>query len=83
MIKFAPSMWQKILGIEVIDPDGWDRGKNFESDWAKLLTFTEFLDKCGDSTCSMDAMLPRAFLYLRARKFVLGAWDASRSLKFS
>jgi len=42
-------MWERIMGITVIDPDGWDR-KNLDADWAKPLTFDEFYDKATEST---------------------------------
>lgn len=49
-IKRTPAEWEKILGILVIDPDGWDRGPNFDKDWAKPLTEEEFREKSDVST---------------------------------
>lgn len=47
--KRTPDEWQNILGITVLDPDGWDR-KNFAVDWAKPLTQAEFQAKADMST---------------------------------
>lgn len=50
-IKFTPEEWQNILGVEVIDPDGWDRRiEHFEKDWETPLTLGEFISKCDEST---------------------------------
>ena len=51
-IKFTPRLWQRILGFTVMDPDGWDRKGDFATDWERPLTFTEFMDKADESTCS-------------------------------
>ena len=48
-IKLTPAEWEMILGITIIDPDGWNR-KNLDADWAKPLTFDEFYDKATEST---------------------------------
>jgi hypothetical protein len=48
MKKRLPSEWEQLIGIEVIDPDGWDR-KN-PHHWEIPLTAAEFLDKCDSST---------------------------------
>lgn len=47
-IKAQPSEWERILGICVLDPDGWDR-KN-PADWNTPITLNDFLDKCDEST---------------------------------
>ena len=52
MLKFTPDTWQRILGFKVIDPDGWNRSGDFETDWQTPLTFHEFMDKADNSTCS-------------------------------
>lgn len=51
-VTLPPIMWCAMFDIEVIDPDGWDRSGNFEKDWAKSLTFDEFMDKADESTTS-------------------------------
>lgn len=50
MKKRLPEEWEKLLGIEIIDPDGWDR-QNLGHDWEIPLTAREFLDKADVSTC--------------------------------
>lgn len=53
MIKFTPNLWQKILGFTVLDPDGWDRkSSNFSQDWETPISFTEFMDRADESTCT-------------------------------
>ena len=51
-IKLTPNEWCLLTGIIVFDPDGWDRrGRDkFDEDWAKYLTFDEFMNKCSIST---------------------------------
>jgi hypothetical protein len=48
-IYLQPETWCELLGIHILDPDGWDR-KNFAEDWAKPLLFADFADKCNHST---------------------------------
>ena len=51
-ILLAPKTWEKLTGIEVIDPDGWNRHPiMFDADWAIPITLRQFIDKCGESTC--------------------------------
>jgi len=48
----TPDEWLKdpqFHGLEIIDPDGWDR-KNFAVDWAKPLTLTEMWERTNFST---------------------------------
>ncbi len=52
MIKLTPSQWEKETGITIIDPDGWDRGSNFQKDWSKSITLDTFIDKAQVSTSS-------------------------------
>lgn len=57
--KKTPDEWLEhpdYEGIEILDPDGWDR-QNFEESWAELLTKHEFFQRMIQSTCS----LPSAF----------------------
>ncbi len=43
--------WQKEVQVEVLDPDGWDRG-NFRYSWyEELITQKEFERRCLSSTC--------------------------------
>jgi hypothetical protein len=49
-IKFSPAEWCELTGIEVIDPDGWDRKGDFDADWAKPIDFQTFIAKCDNST---------------------------------
>jgi hypothetical protein len=47
--KLKPATWCALTDIIICDPDGWDR-TNFDTDWAKPLTFDEFLEKAHMST---------------------------------
>ena len=61
-MKLTPSEWQKRLGFEVLDPDGWDRrAEYFQADWNKELTFDEFMDKAELSTCSRHPSRAKLF----------------------
>lgn len=51
MDKKLPSDWERILGIIVMDPDGWDRQGDFEKDWFTPITKEEFMRKAAQSTC--------------------------------
>lgn len=46
-----PCEWlaERYPGMQIIDPDGWDRA-NLEEDWARELTLEEFLDRFFVST---------------------------------
>jgi len=46
--------WCKITGIEVLDPDGWDRADvNFMDNWNhKPISHSEFKARADMSTCS-------------------------------
>jgi len=47
----TPDEWCKLLGVQILDPDGWDRrGSKFEADWARPIRLAEFRDKAGAST---------------------------------
>lgn len=48
--KKTPNEWMAVTGIEIMDPDGWDR-RNFDADWEIPLTRDEFLGKAFMSTC--------------------------------
>jgi hypothetical protein len=48
-VKRLPVEWQKIDGVEVMDPDGWDR-RNFEESWNTPITHAEWLDRVSQST---------------------------------
>lgn len=45
----TPEEWQVETGIRILDPDGWDRS-NFEEDWARRITRSEFQAKADVST---------------------------------
>ena len=49
----VPNEWEIILGITVLDPDGWDR-QNFAEDWGKPLSYDEFWAKAGMSTIRVN-----------------------------
>ncbi len=70
MIKFTPSIWERILGFDVIDPDGWNRrSEDWDAEWNAPLTFNEFMDKADNSTCTRhpdrNTLRHRAFDKLR------------------
>ena len=48
-IKRSPDKWGKLLNILIIDPDGWNRS-NYDVDWKKKLTLSEFIQKASNST---------------------------------
>lgn len=48
-VKRIPDEWSRILGILVLDPDGWNR-RDFEKDWFIPLTQKEFEKKAFIST---------------------------------
>ena len=50
-LLLTPEDWSKLSDIEVIDPDGWNR-LDFDKDWAKPITFSEFYSKASASTTS-------------------------------
>jgi hypothetical protein len=42
-MKHNSETWCKIKGVEVLDPDGWDRSpENFAKSWAEEITEAEF-----------------------------------------
>jgi hypothetical protein len=45
MIKRKPSEWEELIGIEVIDTDGWAWGT-----WETPITAGEFIERCDEST---------------------------------
>jgi len=54
VIKYSmtktPSEWCSLAHVDIIDPDGWDR-QNFTVDWARPISFIEFWNRAGRSTC--------------------------------
>lgn len=60
MIKFTPDEWCKLTGVDILDPDGWDRKGSY--DWNLPISFRDFYDKTLMSTTSnllqnRDAMI--------------------------
>jgi hypothetical protein len=50
-MKKKAAEWSRLSGIEIIDPDGWDRrGEYFDADWNKEITLDEFFVKAMRST---------------------------------
>ena len=43
-------LYKREQGIRIIDPDGWDRGPNFEVDWNKPITQVDFEKRMAQST---------------------------------
>lgn len=49
--KYSSSKWSNILGVIILDPDGWNRNYDqFEIDWNKRITLNSFLNKMFLST---------------------------------
>ena len=45
--------WSKLVGIVVLDPDGWDRS-NFKEDFEKPISLLQFIRKAHHSTTSLN-----------------------------
>lgn len=45
-----PDEWSALLGVTVLDPDGWDR-TSFAESWAEPITLDEFIRRAQVSTC--------------------------------
>jgi hypothetical protein len=50
-VKRSGAVWSWLLGITVLDPDGWNR-KNFKESWDEKITYTEFMERAMRSTAS-------------------------------
>lgn len=48
-VRRPPEQWEKIMGIQIMDADGWDR-TNLAEDWKKPLSQEEFIEKAVRST---------------------------------
>lgn len=44
--------WARLLNLDVLDPDGWDR-RNFAQSWAEPITIDEFKRRASQSTVDM------------------------------
>jgi hypothetical protein len=44
-----PQVWCDMIGVEVVDPDGWNR-MDFDNDWNKPITIDVFAQKYSIST---------------------------------
>ena len=54
----SAEMWLKhpdFKGIQVLDPDGWDRHGDFSKSWSEPITRYEFEVRLGLSTCAYPA----------------------------
>lgn len=49
-VKKAPELWILQTGIQILDPDGWDR-KNYQVSWYEPITRDEFIERAKMSTC--------------------------------
>ena len=47
--KLSSAEWEKELGIQVMDPDGWNR-TNLEEDWNRPISIQEFRERAMVST---------------------------------
>lgn len=53
--KKTPDEWlahPDYVGLEILDPDGWDR-QNFDVSWAEPITQNEFTLRMCQSTCDL------------------------------
>lgn len=48
-IRRPSAEWVKIVGVSILDPDGWDR-TNFVKSWDELITEEEFRNRASVST---------------------------------
>lgn len=48
------------LGVDILDPDGWDR-QNFVESWAERITEDEFTIRMMMSTCRMSLKKRRTY----------------------
>jgi hypothetical protein len=48
--------WAELVGVDVLDPDGWDR-KNFDASWSEAISFPEFYRRCRQSTSNLEWLL--------------------------
>ena len=51
-LELRPDEWCAILGVRVLDPDGW-RGENGR-DWADAVGLAEFVRRCWPSTVGSE-----------------------------
>lgn len=49
-VKKAPEIWCLDTGIQIVDPDGWDR-KNYKESWYTPITRGDFIKRAMMSTC--------------------------------
>jgi len=62
-LKLSADDWCKLTGIEVMDPDGWDRrADKFDADWNREITFEEFWEKATMSTTRNMRLKPEEFM---------------------
>lgn len=49
-VKKAAEIWCYDTGIEILDPDGWDR-RDYDNSWCEEITREEFIRRAAMSTC--------------------------------
>jgi len=59
-----PSEWEKISGITILDPDGWDRA-NYDISWNTLINEAEWIERASTSTCGF---YEKGRLYWKSKK---------------
>jgi hypothetical protein len=64
-IFLTPAEWETIIGVTIIDPDGW----NGEKDWEQPCTFDTFYDKYCAST--VDKFMEKDEMRITARKNIV------------
>ena len=47
--KRTPEEWSDLVGVLILDPDGWDR-MNFEESWSTPITRDDFNRRAAEST---------------------------------
>lgn len=64
MTKLRPQKWCQLVNITILDADGWDRkAENFEKDWNKPISFSDFLNKSCISTCQNKDLFTHKLMY--------------------
>lgn len=71
-VLLPPEHWERVEGIRVIDPDGWQRDTgDWASEWARPVTHADFMRRCDESTCMRFTSRTAALMTCRGNGFSL------------